>query len=479
MNLTNKNKTWEIIEGHPVVQEIVGMAKNKGASLYLVGGAVRDWLLNSHLSDDLDFMVLSMSAENLARGIANRLGGYYVLLDPTFGIHRVVLKEAEVESISQDLTLDISDGLDNSLEIDLGRRDLTVNAMALDLLNGELIDPYNGQTDLEHKSIRMVSEVNLLDDPLRLLRVFRIAAQIQSKTIDSATMDVVNQYKVKVLESAPERIHYEFLKMLSTEPCFPYLQMMADSGLLETLIPELIPARSIPPSGYHHLGLFEHTLELVKQSEILIHELPDKAQNHIRSPFNTFSNRYGLLKLACLLHDIGKPETLGQREDGRLTFYGHDELSETMTESVCKRWRVSNEVTQFVKKLVRWHLYPCQFGQTSPRKSVLRFFRRMGTDTPDVVLLALADRFSARGPGLKAEELHKSHQDHLWLVEQFYAEAETLTLPRLINGRDVMEVLNLLPGPKIKEILESLREAQQLGEVHTSEQAKDWIKRNF
>ena len=107
----------------------------------------------------------------------------------------------------------------------------------------------------------------------------------------------------------------------------------------------------------------------------------------------------GLIKLACLLHDIGKPATMGKKSDPvhgeRLTFYSHEEVGEKMAEPMLRRLKVSNETRAYIQKLIRWHLYPCQFGPHASRKSVLRFYRRMGEETRDVILLALADRHSA------------------------------------------------------------------------------------
>jgi poly(A) polymerase len=146
-----------------------------------------------------------------------------------------------------------------------------------------------------------------------------------------------------------------------------------------------------------------------------------------------------------------------------------------MAEPLLRRLKVSNDVMTYIKKLIRWHLYPCQFGPDSPRKSVLRYYRRMGIDTPDVTVLALADRHSATGPWLTQEELDKAHSAHIWLLENYETESETLQLPRLLNGKDVMALLNLGPGPHLKKLLDAMHEAQQLGEISTPDEAKTWL----
>lgn len=456
---------------HPMTQSVIALAEKYGGQAYLVGGAIRDLLLTGELPLDLDFTLINCSAAKLAKELADSQAGHLVPLDWDFGIHRVVFDDG--------LNIDLADALDNNLDTDLARRDLTINAMAMDLKTGEMLDPFNGQADLSAGTIRMVSEFNLLDDPLRMLRVFRVAAAIQAKAIDEATLAVVRQHGAKIWESAAERVQYEFFRLLSVEKCFPYVKAMADCELLEVLIPDLTPMKAIGSSGYHHLGLFDHTLELVKQSERLIEECPANAQAWVRQPFTPAVNRFGLIKLACLLHDIGKPATMGTKDDPvhgqRLTFYGHEELGEEMAEPLLKQWKVSNEIRAYIKKLIRWHLYPCQFGPDSPRKSVLRYYRRMGEETLDVTLLALADRHSACGHWLSQEDFDKSHQAHLWLMENYEREEPVLNLPRLLNGNELMKLLDVGPGPHLKEMLEALQEAQQLHEVTDTEQARAWI----
>jgi putative nucleotidyltransferase with HDIG domain len=460
---------------HPLVRRVSALAQQAGGCAYLVGGAVRDLYLTGELPLDLDFTLVGCQADQLAQWLADGEQGHLVPLDWEFGIHRVVFDDG--------MNVDLANALENNLQTDLARRDLTINAMALDLKTGALIDPLNGKADLETRTIRMVSEFNLLDDPLRMVRVFRIAATIQAKHIDEATLAVVRQDGARIWESAAERIQYEFLRLLSVETCFPAVKAMADCGLLEVLIPDLTPMRAIGSSGFHHLGLFDHTLELVRQAERLIDDCPEKTRAWIRQPFNSVVTRFGLVKLACLLHDIGKPATMGTREDPvhgqRLTFYRHEEVGEDMADPLLKRWKVSNDVRAYVKKLIRWHLYPCQFGPESPRKSVLRFYRRMGDETQDVLLLALADRHSACGDWINPEEMAASHRAHVWLMDNYTAEEATLKQPRLLNGHEVMQTLGVGPGPHLKEILDALQEAQQLGEVAMPDEAKAWLLKQY
>jgi putative nucleotidyltransferase with HDIG domain len=453
------------------VAQVLSAVKAADGKAWLVGGAIRDFLRTGELPLDLDFALVNCSAHAIAQQLADDLKGHLVPLDPIFGIHRVVFKDG--------LQLDIADTLENSIDVDLARRDLTINAMALDLQTQALLDPFNGLADLAALKIRLLSEANLIDDPLRLLRVFRIAAGVQAKEIDAETLHLVTLHKEMLWKVAPERIQYELFRLLSCEPCFSYLQSMAETGLLEVLIPDLTPMKSIGASGFHHLGLFDHTMELVRQAEHLIADCPQEAQDWLNADFSPVVTRMGLVKLGSLLHDIGKPATMGTRDDEvhgtRLTFYRHEEVGEEMAEPWLRKLKVSNDVREHLKLLIRWHLYPCQFGPDSLRRSVLRYYRRLGNATLDVTMLALADRHSSCGEWLTEEVLQKSHEAHLWLMQNYLDEKSVLSASRLLGGKDIMRILACEPGPIVKKALDALQEAQQLSEVNCKEEAERWL----
>jgi tRNA nucleotidyltransferase/poly(A) polymerase len=465
---------------HPYLQTTASTAKALDVRVLWVGGLVRDVLANKPVPSDLDVMVLDGSAHTLAHALAVVFQGVVVPLDTEYGIYRVVITTPQATSI----TIDCAEAQGNDITQDLARRDLTINAMAYDPATASFIDPHGGRRDLAHGCIRMVSEANLLDDPLRLLRVFRFAATVPNSTITPDTLAVVQAHKHCLLQAAPERISYELLRLLDQTPCFTALHAMANSGLLEVILPELTPCRLVGPNTHHHLMLLDHTLELVKQLEGLLPTLPSQTLAYVSAPFNPTVSRLGLTKLACLLHDVGKPETMvprdgvppapGQAPD-RITFYGHEALSATMTNALGKRLKWGNKLTQFVNKLVRWHLYPCQFGPASLPKSVQRFLRRMGDEAPDVTLLALADRLSTLGPMVTPQQTQQADADHRWLMDQYHQQAAIFKQPPLLNGHQVMEALGLAPGPQLKVVLQGLQEAQQAGELTSPEDALAWL----
>lgn len=471
---------------HPLVAQLNQVAQQAGGQAYLVGGAVRDFIFNQSISDDLDFTIVGVPAEIIAKHLAQSIDGRYILLDPDYGIHRVIIFPQQtvddaLESASEEkpVSIDIADALENNIQNDLARRDLTINAMALCLSSQTLLDPFNGVADLKNQTIRLINETNLLDDPLRLLRVFRFAAKFnthsKATTITADTLACVKKHSKKVLQAAPERITAEWLKLLEASHSFATLEVMGRTGFLEVLFPEFTPLRDIPPNGYHHLMLFDHTLELVKQAERLLPTFCDESKQWIMQPFNGAVSRFGLIKFACLLHDIGKPATKDIKDNGRFTFYGHDKVSADMAKEIAKRLKLSNKTSAYIQKLCRWHLYPCHFGQQSPAKSVLRFFRRIEDDVPDLILLSLADRYSTLSDEVSPRQVETDHKNHLWLLQRYLQEKKVLKLPPLLSGKEIMPLLGLGEGPEIGLWLKKLKEAQELGIVNTKDEAIQWV----
>ena len=442
-----------------------------GIDTYLVGGAVRDWLLTGCLSNDIDLVVTDGNAKELAERCTQALNGRLIELDAEWGIYRVVVFDDEGNGTTQ---LDIANALDDCIQTDLARRDLSMNAMAIHLPTGELLDPFNGQVDIETPLVRSLSEQNMADDPLRLLRVFRFAAQLQAP-IDSETLAQVQKLAHRITEPAAERIQYELLRTFREPNAFPVIQAMADSGLLEALLPELTPCRQVPPNSHHHLPLWEHTLELVRQCDLIWPSLPKATQECLLTPVAGYTNGLALVRLGCLLHDIGKPDTwsIEPLDNGqeKHRFLGHEKVGEDLSDLLLKRLCISNEMSQVVKKLVRWHLYPCQFGPLSSKKSVMRFFRRMGEQTPHVTVLALADRLATNGPAITEETMTTSVANHLWLLERYEQEKAVLTEPPLLTGKDLMKHLGMTPGPAMGTLLAKVKEAQELRQIDNHEAA--------
>lgn len=468
---------------HPYCEAIRdALSPDEAIKLYLVGGMVRDALHKGTISDDIDMVSVGISAKTIGETLASKLNGRYVplhedVINNNIDWHIVRVVWWPDGRDEAPVSIDIADSIGGNIDEDLKRRDLTINAMAINLANSKLLDPYDGAEDLKNKRVKALSEDNLIDDPLRLLRVYRFAAQLNAKSIDPDTEQWVATHVSKLANVAPERLQQELMKLLATPNSAPWLQAMAGNGLLQTMMPEWHDLPNVPPNSHHHLRLDHHTLELVTQLENdVFAQLPDKWQQYLTSkPAPNSCNHKAIITLACLLHDIGKPATHIITEEGRHTFYGHERVGEDITAVIAKRLKLPKHVSEPLKLLVRWHLYPCAFGEDSPQKSIHRFYRRLGNWVPDVLILAMADRLATQGPDVTEADIKQAMDDcHFLLAGYPEFATQNQTLP-LVTGKDIMQALSLQPGPAIGQWVNAVRERQLLGELATRNDALNWL----
>lgn len=465
----------------PQVQQLLVLASTHSLAVYAVGGAVRDVLMGSPATalKDIDVSLTGPAGTDWARHVAAQLAekeaARLVPLDKALGFWRVVYPESG-------LMLDLGNAPD--IHSDLARRDLTVNAMALRLDSPEFLDPFDGLKDLQARQIRMLAYQNMVDDPLRLVRVFRFGAQLQA-SYDAETLACVqaeaHRLHPDTTHIAGERITQELFQWFSAPEALPSIRQAANTGLLEALFPELTPQRAIGPNRYHHLPVFEHTLSVVAQTEALLNDNTLEAPERIYLPLTPLLSQPGFIKLAALLHEVAKPKTFAKKPDPaveggeRYTYYGHDIEGVTMAMAIGKRLHWGNKVLEPLGKLIRWHLLPSQFGPDSSRKSLLKLYRRLGPWLPHALVLSLADRRSAQGPALEAGAMETFEANHRWLMADYPEQEGILNQKPLLTGEDVMTLTGLPPGPKVGALLADLLEQQQLGAITTLDAAKAWL----
>lgn len=452
----------------PLVQKVVAQAHARNQSAYLVGGYVRDilWFGESRkTATDLDFAVAGTRALDFAKTFAednstHENEAHYVVLDESFDTARVVFDDGAY--------LDFAGCIGGSIETDLRRRDFTVNALAFDAAKPEyVLDLFNATDDIEKRIIRAISKTGLSDDPLRLLRAFRFKATLNAN-IEPQTMEWIKELSSSIDTVAAERINAEMFILLNAEGAGEIINELGKTGLLESIYAELRETRRVTPNDYHHLNLFDHSVETVHQLEENLHRLPDWARESSNELLSHGVTKLAATKLAALLHDIGKPGTWEINEEGRHTFYGHDSKGADMAEFMGERLKWSKPVSRFISKLIQWHLRPgALFHQGFPtEKAIYRFYRKMGDDLPQLIALALGDLGATCGEGLPGPSravLADQMIDLLYGYRPFVEESAAK--PRFLNGQDVMRLLNLEPGPMIGEILDALAEAQGLKQV--------------
>jgi len=467
---------------HPLdcalARSVFDLGRDKQVSLYLVGGFLRDLLSDGRpgleAAKDLDFAVLGMPAVDFGRLVAERFNGHYVLLDDVNDVARVVIDDGP--------TLDFAGCQGGSLGADILRRDFTVNALAFDPAKpDELIDPTGGLADLKAGVIRAVGPTVLTDDPLRLLRAYRFACLLDFD-LEPATREQIKANIHLLPTVARERINYELFTMLDCPNVGRLIHEMGDVGLFEAIFEELTATHKVTANSYHHLPLFVHSLETIPQLEARMAELPDFARQSLAQEVAVGVSRLAVSKVSAILHDIGKPDTWVITEEGRHTFIGHDKVGANMIRVTAETQKWPKAVARMVERLVLWHLRPGQLFHTGDptQKALKRFYRTVGDDVPELMLLSFGDLGATRGPGLTGPDRERLEKNLVELLNGYavYKE-ECKKLPKLLTGNELMKLLGIAPGPIVGEILAALGEAQELHEVLDRSQAEAFVRNYY
>ena len=468
--------------------QIIAWLAGQELQVYLVGGCVRDRLLGRPVYD-LDVAVAG-DGLRLARRLANRFGGAYYPLDEVRQTGRAIVDDRRGEH----LVVDVARLRGQDLAADLADRDFCLNALAANVrAPEEIIDLHGGLDDLRAKIIRPVSEASIRNDPLRALRAIRLAAGL-GFALAPETEQVIRRDGVAIASPAVagERTRDELVRLLDLPDSAGSLARMEDLGLLTIIFPELEPLRRLPQSPPHHLDVLPHSLKTVECLEQTLAALGQDSTGQeleilgpfaarLRTHFARMTSetrpRLATLKLAALLHDVGKAEAYSVEEapnQGRIRNTGHDQIGADLVEEALRRLKLSAGEVRLGKAIVRHHLRPLLLaGQesVSPR-AVYRFYRDCEQAGVDVLIHGLADHLAtyALGEGNDAW-LHLLSLVARMLGDYWERPAERVSPPELLNGHDLLERFGLKPGPQIGELLEAVREAQVSEQVRTREEA--------
>jgi putative nucleotidyltransferase with HDIG domain len=439
----------------------------------LVGGTVRDaWL--GRPDADIDLAVPA-DALALGRRLADRLGGAFVTLDADRGAARVVLGSAR---------LDITDFRAPGLEGDLAARDYTVNALAVpvrtlvDAGRALVVDPTGGLADLAARRLRPPHPRVLAEDPVRALRGVRLEATLGFRLAPGAVR-AIRAVAPRLARASAERVRDELAAILALPAAAPALRRLDALGLLAVVLPEIEPMRATGQPFPHRFPVLEHSLRAVAAMDRLLARLAalrpfgEELSAHVAEPLGGGITRRQVLKLVALLHDVAKPET-ARRVGGRVRFFEHDLLGAARVRAIGERLRFPERVTVVAADLVRHHLRPMHLGASGvTSRARYRFFRDLGPNARDLLLLALADAAAVTGASpLAVWRRAALIRDLLagWREQQAAALA-----PPLVRGGDVMARYGLRPGPEVGRLLERAREAQALGLVTTRENALAYL----
>ena len=422
------------------VIEIYKKLQKANFEVYFVGGCVRSLLLSNSVKDwDL---TTNATPEQILKVFQN---GFYDNQFGTVGVSFELKGEkkiAEITTFRKEWSESPTHKPEKiewgkTIEDDLSRRDFTINAIALEIKNGEykIIDPLDGEKDLKEKIVRAVGNPNLRfkEDALRLMRGIRIATELQF-TIEEKTWKSIKS-DAKLLEHiSKERVQAELLRILKSEFAYEGAIMLYESGLLKYIIPQLLEGIGLSQAraGRHHTeDVFTHNVLSLK--------------------FCPSTNP--IVKFAALIHDIGKPQVASKDDKGLVIFYNHEVAGAKIAGELCDRLKFSKKDRDKVITLVRWHMFSVNENLTD--SAVRRFIRRIGVENvADMMDLRIGDRLG--GGTQKAES---------WRLKKFKERVAGELAPKpfamndlAVNGKDVMRILNIKPGPKVGEILKKLFE---------------------
>lgn len=423
------------------VKEVMKKVLDNSGEIYVVGGAVRDWLLKRDIKD-WDFTT-NLTPEEMKKifpknSFCENVFGTFSIITKDMGIFEITTYRTE-RGYSDKRHPDVVKW-GKSLKEDVERRDFTINAMAMDI-SGEIIDYHNGQEDLNNHLIHCVgtADERFQEDALRMMRAVRIAAQI-GFLIEEETFISIQKNAHLINNIAGERIRDELFKILQCKKPGDGIRLLKNSGLLAEIMPELLPGVGMSQKGHHIYDVWDHELEAL----------------------NNCQSKNPVTRLATLLHDVGKPSTM-RITDGERTFYNHEVVGSRIAVKIGKRLKLSNKELEQLFILVRWHMFTVEDTQTD--KAVRRFIRNV---TPEYLEEMISLRRSDRlGSGAKESswrwELFKKR-----LVE---VQKQPFTVKDLkVNGHDVMEILKIKPSRQVGEILDKLfAEVEEKPELNVRE----------
>jgi poly(A) polymerase len=453
----------------PLYDPLRSIIDETGARVYLVGGALRDLLLGIP-SYDFDFIVFG-DAEGFALTFAARAGGRLVVLDDRERIYRVV---------AAGVVFDFSAPKGADLPSDLAMRDFTVNAMAADvsLSPSPVLSLPGAEEDLARGNIRAVSDRAFVDDPLRLLRAFRLSA-VLGFSIDGPTKERIAAGRSMIAQIARERIRDEWARLLSCPRSFPAVTAMDETGLLEEMFPEIAAMKGVDQNRWHDLDVWGHCLATLHQIETIITDperfFPSRGRetsDYFAEPLGGGWTKGALVKLAALVHDVGKPETRAVGSDGQASFHGHENTGAEIFVAIGRRLLLGKRATRYGRILIKNHmrLLSLSVSPTLTRRAVARLYRDTGDALPALLVLGLADTRAGRADPERERESIRVIEDVLSVVD----EIKRAVVP-LLSGTEIMRLCGIPEGRLVGRLKSDLSEAQAEGSITNKPAARAFV----
>jgi poly(A) polymerase len=473
-NSTASNRILSALgESADLLKELGEKFSKNGFEISLVGGPVRDAVLGKLVKDlDLTTNAKPEEIQKCLKGWADSIWDVGI----KFGTVGAKVKDYVFEITTyrteqyEDTSRKPSVEFGKTLEEDLARRDFTINAMALRLPNFELVDIYNGLTDLNNKILRtpLDAQISFSEDPLRMLRAARFMSKLDLKPqadLVEAMKTLADRLKIVSME----RINDEFNKLLLTDKPRPGIELLVETGVAEHFLPELPALKLEIDEHHHHKDVYQHSLTVLDQ----VIDLETKHQPQIEADL--------VLRIAALLHDTGKPKTRKFEGEGRVSFHHHEVVGARLAKKRLEKLRYSNEIIEQVCLLIELHLRFHGYGDGKWTDSAVRRYVR-DAEEQLIRLHKLTRADCTTRNDAKAEKLRNAYDDLEQRIVELSKQEELKSMRPELDGAEIMKVLNIKPGPEVGKAYQFLLDLRLdkgiLGLEKATEELKTWWAKN-
>lgn len=451
------------IHQDPILSKLSKLSREKKIPLFLVGGYLRDLFIGTP-GKDYDFSLPKEASSNIP------------MIEETLHLHFFKAGKEEMNTttyriMKEGFSIDLTFLQGDTIEEDLQRRDFTINAIAFSLQDETLHWAKGSSEDIRKRLIRTVSIHSIDQDPLRMLRAIRYLCTLDGFSLERGLEGEISIKKEKILNLPGERIRSELDQiLLSPRPALG-VNILSESNLLLTLFPELKGLETLGQNGHHHLEVLSHTLLMIQKISWAMEWV---VRNHQNIPL-TQEDRLSLF-YAALFHDIGKQDTYSKDEKGNVHFYYHETFSVQAAEKMMERLRLSNLIKNKVLHLIHHHMRILNLSWETKETALKRLVNQIGDETPLLVLLTLADKEASRG--ILSIQIDEVVEKHCLRILDLFKEKDIVHPPPLISGYDVI-ALGYVPGPRVGQILDFIRQRQVEGEIKNREEALRILKEKF
>ena len=454
--------------GDPILMKLSTLAKEKRVPLFLVGGYLRDFFLNTPsfepIGMDYDFT------------LPRQWSSFLPMMESSLQFHFFKVGKEDAGTTTYRMTrkacsMDVTFFQGETIEEDLQRRDFTINAIALSLLNETWHAVHRAFEDIKTRVIRTVSPKALDQDPLRMLRAIRYLCTLEGFALDIELEREIVLKKDLIRTLPGERTKMELDRILLSPRSGLGIRSLYELSLLLTLIPELAGLEHLGQGRHHHLRVLPHILAMMEK----IHWAEEWVARNGK-PLSLTPDERLILSYAALFHDLGKQDTYSQDENGRIHFYHHESYSCKRADAIMERLRFSNAMKHRVLHLIQHHMRILNLSSETGESAFKRLIHQFGEDISLLVLHTLADKEASRG--ILSIQMDEVIEGHCLRILQLFDEKKIIHPPPLITGHDVM-ALGYSPGPKIGEILNAIREQQIEGRIRTKEEALKVLEERF